>query len=456
MKPNGHALDDATVREAEQQMAAELLHDVFDHVRRYVALSDAQARIIALWILHTYCYTQFDDTPYLNVSSAEKQCGKTRLLETLELVVSKPWLTGRTTPACLVRKIDADKPTLLLDETDTAFKSGEEYSESLRGILNSGYRRTGVYSCCVPKGREMTFADFSCFCPKALAGIGELPGTIADRSIPIRLKRRSTQEPVERFRRAAVEELSKPLRERMKKWVKANTKALEEATPECPDALSDRQQDVCSPLLAIADLAGQRSAEHARNALVEIFGSSAADDQAIGVRLLGDIRRVFDTASAVKEDESISSKDLVAALLEIELAPWAEFGRQGKPISARTLVRLLRPFDIIPRSVRSGKTEQFRGYKREWFEDAWSRYLPVEKDPPEPSSPSSPPSNVSHVSQANNGAGQTHFLDVSQKDAGTDEKSEESPIDTRVGTHGTDKTPGTREKEGEPRVKGEL
>lgn len=437
---NGHALDDTTVRAAEQQMTAELLDDVFEHVRRYVALSGAQARIIALWITHTYCYTLFDDTPYLNISSAEKQCGKTRLLETLELLVAKPWLTGRTTPACLVRKIDADKPTLLLDETDTAFKSGEEYSESLRGILNSGYRRTGVYSCCVPKGREMTFADFSSFCPKALAGIGELPGTIADRSVPTRLKRRSTQETVERFRRAEVEERSKPLRERMKKWVKANAKELERATPICPDALTDRQQDVCAPLLAIADLAGPRWCEIARASLTEIFGSSAADDQAIGVRLLTDIHRIFGDA------KEMSSSKLVEELVKIEFSPWGEFGKQGKPISARTLARLLKPFDVTPRSVRSGK-DQFRGYESDWFTDAWSRYLPSEKDSAESPTCPHPPSNVSHTSQANNDAGQTHIFDLSQKEAGTHEKSEESPIDTRVVAHGTDKTGCTGEKE---------
>jgi hypothetical protein len=36
--------------------------------------------------------------PYLNINSVVKQCGKTRLLEVLQLLVNKPWYTGRVSP----------------------------------------------------------------------------------------------------------------------------------------------------------------------------------------------------------------------------------------------------------------------------------------------------------------------------------------------------------------------
>ena len=139
-------------------------------------------------------------TPYLAITSAEKQCGKTRLLEVLDLLVSNPWLTGKVSAACLIRKIDSQKPTLLLDESDAAFNGEKEYAEVLRGVLNTGHRRGGHASCCVGQGVNITFKDFHTFCPKAIAGIGKLPDTVADRSIPIRLKRRAPGEPVERFR----------------------------------------------------------------------------------------------------------------------------------------------------------------------------------------------------------------------------------------------------------------
>ena len=74
----------------------------------------------------------------------------------------------------LTRKVDGETPTLLLDESDVAFKHDTEYSEALRSILNSGYRRSGVSSLCVGQGAGLTYRDFSTFCPKAIAGIGAL------------------------------------------------------------------------------------------------------------------------------------------------------------------------------------------------------------------------------------------------------------------------------------------
>jgi hypothetical protein len=44
----------------------------------------------------------------------------------------------------LYRKFDAEAPTLLLDESEAAFKSGEEYGEALRGILNTGDGRATI------------------------------------------------------------------------------------------------------------------------------------------------------------------------------------------------------------------------------------------------------------------------------------------------------------------------
>src|SRR5206468_3322463 len=100
----------------------------------------------------------------------------------------------------LVRKVHTVRPTLLLDESDAAFAGEREYTEALRGILNSGYKRNGTVSLCVRRGADWDFVDYSCFCAKAIAGLGELPDTIASRSIPIRLRRRAPGEATERFR----------------------------------------------------------------------------------------------------------------------------------------------------------------------------------------------------------------------------------------------------------------
>lgn len=143
-EPNGHGNDHAS-----QLSGSELLRSLAAYVRRYVVLTDEQADLIALWIVHTYTLEVADTTPYLEVVSAEKRSGKTRLLEVLDTVVARPWFTGRVTAAVLVRKVADQSATLLLDESDTAFKGDREYAEALRGILNTGFRRGGVASLCV-------------------------------------------------------------------------------------------------------------------------------------------------------------------------------------------------------------------------------------------------------------------------------------------------------------------
>lgn len=130
----------------------------------------------------------------------------------LEPIVANAWKTGRVTSAVLVRKIDRDMPTLLLDESDAAFKGENEYAEALRGILNNGHRRGAVVSLCVKAGGDFDLRDFSVFGPKAIAGIGKLPDTITDRSIRIELRRRAPGEHVGRFRYRDVMEQAGPMR----------------------------------------------------------------------------------------------------------------------------------------------------------------------------------------------------------------------------------------------------
>ena len=248
-----------------------LLEKLAAFVRRYVVLSDEQATIIALWVVHTHAFDAADATPYLNVFSAEKRSGKTRLLEVLSLLAARSWLTGRVTAAVLVRKVAAETPTLLLDESDAAFKGDREYAEALRGILNAGFRRGGVTSLCVGQGANLSYRDFPVFGPKAIAGIGKLPDTIADRSVPIELRRRRAGEGVARFRVRKAEREGLSLRDAATAWAEANIERLSSAEPQLPDELDDRAQDIIEPLLAIADEVGGEWPERAREAAVKLL-----------------------------------------------------------------------------------------------------------------------------------------------------------------------------------------
>jgi hypothetical protein len=350
---------------------AEILESAMKLIRRFVSVTDAQARAGALWVAHTHAFDAADCTPYLAINSAEKQSGKTRLLEVLRLLVSRPWFTGRVTAAVLTRKIDAAHPTLLLDESDAAFAGEKEYAEALRGILNTGYRRLGVASCCVGKGAEMGYKDFSTFCPKAIAGIGKLPDTVADRSIPIRLKRARRGE-VERFREREAQREASEIAAKLGAWCAVNLEKLRQTQPDIPANLSDRQADCCEPLLAVADLAGGDWPEAARKAIVTLCGEAQAEDQSSGVRLLQDVRGIF----AERQVDEISSAELSEALAQIETSPWGEWSK-GKPISTAKLARLLKPFEVYPDRI-GDRDSRIRGYKVSQFQDAFSCYLACE------------------------------------------------------------------------------
>ena len=363
---------------------AEILDSVMRFIRRFVSVTEPQARAVTLWIVHTHAFEAADCTPYLAINSAEKRSGKTRQLEVARLLVSKPWFTGRVTAAVLIRKIDAEHSTLLLDESDSAFGSDREYSEALRGILNSGYRRGGVASCCVGQGANITYKDFSTFCAKMIGGIGSLPDTVADRSIPIKLKR-ARRGTVERFREREVGREVGELRAKIAAWAQTNLAALRDARPEIPRELSDRQADVCEPLLSIADLAGGDWPTAARAALEELCVGAQIADDSIGVRLLADVRRVFypvnDDGNPLPETERIASEDLAESLGAMEDRLWPEW-RDGKAITKNELARLLSRFDISPKPVRLADGRRLRGYEREQFRESWAAYLPPDAPVP--------------------------------------------------------------------------
>jgi hypothetical protein len=349
-----------------------LLAQVVDLLRRYVVFPSVhQVIAVALWAAHTHAIAAADSTIYLAVTSAERRSGKTKLFDVLELVVARPWRAVVPSEAVTFRKIAKDLPTLLLDEADAIWGKDNEH-EGLRALLNAGHRRGVKVPRMVGSGADMKVAEFEVFCPKAIAGIGKLPDTIDDRSVPVPLKRRMKIEYVERFRFKEAQALADPIRRGLERWGEEAIPLLREARPDLPD-INDRAADGWEPLLAIADSAGGDWPQRARLAAVALHGDERRDET-FGVRLLADIREVFADAG----EDRLPSAELAKRLADLEEAPWGDL--KGRALDARGLAWRLKRFEIGPKLVRFGDNKVVRGYSVGDFAEVWSRYLNDDPD----------------------------------------------------------------------------
>jgi Protein of unknown function (DUF3631) len=338
---------------------ARLLDAISLALTRHVVLPQHGATICTLWIAHTYLLDHLDLTPRLQINSPAKQCGKSTLLDVLDCLVYRPQQAAHATVAALFRLIDKWRPTLLIDEGDT-FITGED--EELRGVLNSGHLRRGTVSRVVGDQHEVKV--FSTFGAVAIALIGELPDTLADRSVTVPLVRRKRDEPIANFAGRRPKEALVPLTQQMMRWTRDNGEAIGAAQPEMPRALYNRLADNWHALLAIADAAGGDWPNRARTAATHDLDPDAAS---VVEMLVADIATVFAKGAL----DFINSADLAAALVRIEGRPWAEYSR-GKPLSTNMLARLLKPLKIAPRPDTIGDV---RGYRRGQFNEAFERYL---------------------------------------------------------------------------------
>ena len=96
--------------------------------------------------------------------------------------------------------------------------------------------------------------EFNVYCAKVFAGIGTLPDTLSRRSIPISLKRRAKHEKVQDFILVDVEPDAEALQKRLVAWAENSGEAVATTRPsEIPEEMSDRMQESCFSLIAIAD-----------------------------------------------------------------------------------------------------------------------------------------------------------------------------------------------------------
>lgn len=338
----------------------ELLAELQATIERFCVLPAHSAPLMAAWILFTWAHDAFDISPVLAFVSPEKRCGKTTALSVIGALAPKPMHAVSISSSVLFRVVERYTPTVLIDEADTFLAGNDE----LRGILNGGHNRRSAYVW-RSVGDDHEPRAFKVWSPKAVAMIGQLPDTLADRALMVPLRRKQADETVERFReRCAVDLLE--LRRKAARWSQDNIAQLREMDPKVPAELNDRAQDNARAICAIADAAGDKWPNLIRDALVGIALRADDEPRSAGALLLRDIAEIFERLGSAQ----IASSVLCETLWRMETSPWSDW-RSGKPISPRGVAKLLRPYGITAKRDRANNI-----YIHSDFADAFERYLP--------------------------------------------------------------------------------
>lgn len=336
---------------------------VESYLRRYVAYpNDHAVTAHALWIAHCHLIDEFDTTPRLAFMSGEKRSGKTRALEVTQQLVPNPELFFSPSPAAMVRLINSGSYVVMTDEIDGIF--GKDKSSDgaidLRTALNSGYKRGATYPRCKPNTLEVE--RLKAFAPVAVAGIGSLPDTLADRAVVISMRRRMRSEQVETFRHRYANDVASPIREALAVWCERASLPDEPVIP-----VEDRAAEVWEPLIRIADAAGGDWPSRAREAAIYFTQANAEfEARTDGVDLLEHIRDAFLGA------DKIWTTTLLARLVERDESPWADI--HGRPLDPRGLSRKLAPYRVKSRDVKINGTTR-KGFYKSDFHDLWASYL---------------------------------------------------------------------------------
>jgi hypothetical protein len=339
-------------------------------LQKHIELTNHQYVAATLWILHTHVYDRFAVSPRLALISPVRGCGKTTVLKIAKQLTARARKAGSITASAVYHLTDSVHPTLLLDEVDNLDLTG---NRPLKAVLNDGHDESASRFHWDAQIRQVR--EFSIYGPMAFAAIGLLPLPLMHRSIVIEMKRAKRE--LERFDTnniGTLRVLNFTHRE-IEQWASSVMLASD---PVLPRMLRNRPADNWRPLIAVADSIGGEWPELARQAACAL--SRERPDEDISVLLLIDIRDVFKLAYPAVGGARLFSADIVNTLVGIEDGPWGEWrglrdDQQPRKLTQGELARLLAPFGIRPRTVRTSTTTA-RGYYKSQFEEAWLAYCP--------------------------------------------------------------------------------
>jgi len=347
---------------------AALLQAVDDKIGKHVDMQPHQRTAVTLWVAMAWVHNEIAIfSPILAATSPEVGSGKSTLFGAVARLVPKPSLNVESTGPNIYRFVDANKPTLILDEADDVFIRKSD----LKHIINASWTRGSKISRQAKVDDVYVTVQFDPFCPKGIGLLGRnLPRTLKTRAIEIRMQPPRSDETEKAFEHVDDFEFA-TLRRKLARFAADSVTTLKNAQPKFPAGINNRAAMNWKLLLSISDLANGPWPERAREAAERLTRSGQQPSD--GKRLLAALQAMFIETGKIE----ITSEDIVAELCRNPLDIWATYNKGGK-ITQRQIAVLLDAFDVHPVSLHLTKRKDFsrQGYKLSQFTDPFSRYVP--------------------------------------------------------------------------------
>ena len=217
----------------------------------------------------------------------------------------------------MFRLIDAESPTLLIDEAET-IDGRSERAEVLRAIAHEGYKQGGQVPRCEGEDHEVRWFDV--YCPKTFAAIGGLTGALLDRCLVIHMEKAPKGSVRKSTRHRALHRDARHLVALLEAYaVQASDtlRRLYEAEPDCGywPSITDREAELWGPLLIHARLAGPDS-EAKLIAVVDKFSEEKAEIKSADSKIAKTIALL--DAISTHPDTTFTPGDVVPTLAQSE------------------------------------------------------------------------------------------------------------------------------------------
>jgi hypothetical protein len=195
-----------------------LLDDLAAYLKRFIVFPKPWfPEVLASWILGTYVFPVFQTYPYLWISSPAPGCGKSLLGGIMAKLSFNGEFMVAPTEAQLFHLAESSRGVQVWDEVENSEEVDKKRFNLMRPVLLNGYRNGGAAPRQVGKNFERS-ARYHVFCPRVLIGLTKLPETALQRTIQVRLEKRSLNQKCELYIGAKYSDEERQLRERCLLW----------------------------------------------------------------------------------------------------------------------------------------------------------------------------------------------------------------------------------------------